>query len=53
MRWQLPFTLTYSITTHKSQSMTAHNDIVCEPSKSEPFTRGLPYVLKLTHRYRI
>ena len=28
MRWQLPFILAYSITTHKSQSMTAHNGIV-------------------------
>jgi ATP-dependent exoDNAse (exonuclease V) alpha subunit len=33
-----------SITTHKSQSMTAHNGIVYEPSKNKPFARGLPYV---------
>ncbi len=44
MRWQLPLILTYSITTHKSQSMTAHNGIVYEPSKNKPFARGLPYV---------
>ena len=31
MRWQLPLIVTYSITTHKSQSMTAHNGIVYEP----------------------
>ena len=43
-RWQLPLILAYSITTHKSQSMTAHNDIVYEPSKNKPFARGLPYV---------
>ena len=29
---------------HKSQSMTAHNGIVYEPSKNKPFARGLPYV---------
>ena len=28
----------------KSQSMTAHNGIVYEPSKDKPFARGLPYV---------
>jgi hypothetical protein len=44
MRWQLPLILAYSITTHKSQSMTAHNGIVYEPSKNKPFARGLPYV---------
>ena len=44
MRWQLPLILVYSITTHKSQSMTAHNGIVYEPSKQKPFARGLPYV---------
>ncbi len=32
------------ITTHKSQSMTANNGIVYEPSKSKPFARGLPYI---------
>ena len=37
MRWQLPLILAYSITTHKSQSMTAHNGIVYEPSKTKPF----------------
>ena len=36
--------LAYSITTHKSQSMAAHNGIVYEPSKNKPFARGLPYV---------
>ena len=40
----LDFILAYSITTHKSQSMTAHNGIVYEPSKNKPFARGLPYV---------
>ena len=44
MRWQLPLILACSITTHKSQSMTAHNGIVYEPSKNKPFNRGLPYV---------
>ena len=44
MRWQTPLIVAYSITTHKSQSMTAHNGIVYEPSISSPFTRGLPYV---------
>ena len=44
MRWQIPLILAYSITTHKSQSMTAHNGIVYEPSKTKPFARGLPYV---------
>ncbi len=44
MRWQLPLILAYSVTTHKSQSMTAHNGIVYEPSKNKPFARGLPYV---------
>ena len=44
MRWQLPLILAYSITTHKSQSMTANNSIVYEPSKNKPFARGLPYV---------
>ena len=44
MRWQLPLILAYSITTHKSQSITAHNGIVYEPSKAKPFARGLPYV---------
>ena len=44
MRWQLPLILAYSITTHKSQSITAHNVIVYEPSKAKPFARGLPYV---------
>jgi len=44
MRWQLPLILAYSITTHNSQSMTAHNGIVYEPSKNKPFARGLPYV---------
>ena len=43
MRWQIPLILAYSITTHKSQSMTAHNGIVFEPSKTKPFARGLPY----------
>ena len=43
MRWQLPLILAYSITTDKSQSMTAHNGIVYEPSKNKPFARGLPY----------
>ena len=43
MRWQLPLILAYSITTHKSQSMTAHNRIVYEPSKTKPFARRLPY----------
>ena len=40
----LPLILAYSITTHKSQSMTAHSGIVYEPSKNKPFARGLPYV---------
>ncbi len=31
MRWQLPLILACSITTHKSQSMTAHNGIVYDP----------------------
>ncbi len=44
MPWQLPLFLVYSITTHKSQSMTAHDGIVYEPSKTKPFARGLPYV---------
>ena len=44
MRWQLPLILAYSITTHKSQSMTAHNGMVYEPSKNKPFARGLRYV---------
>ena len=44
MRWQIPLIVAYSITTHKSQSMTAHNGIVYEPSNNSPFTRGLPYV---------
>jgi hypothetical protein len=44
MRWQIPLIVAYSITTHKSQSMTAHNGIVYEPSIRSPFTRGLPYV---------
>jgi hypothetical protein len=39
MRWQLPLILAYSITTHKSQSMTVHNGIVYEPSKTKPFAR--------------
>ena len=34
MRWQIPLILAYSITTHKSQSTTAHNRIVYEPSKT-------------------
>ena len=38
------FWLIVFITTHKSQSMTAHNGIVYEPSKNKPFARGLPYV---------
>ena len=41
MRWQLPLILAYSITTHKSQSMTAHNGIVFEPSKTKPFYNKL------------
>ena len=44
MRWQFPLILAYSITTHKSQSMTAHNGIAYEPSKNKPFARGLLYV---------
>ena len=44
MCWQLPLILAYSITTHKSQSMTAHNGIVYEPSKNKPFARGHSYV---------
>jgi ATP-dependent exoDNAse (exonuclease V) alpha subunit len=44
MRWQLPLILAYSIATHKSQSMTTHNGIVYEPSKTQPFARGRPYV---------
>ena len=47
MRWQLPLILAYSITTHKSQSMTAHNGIVYESSKQKPFARGLPSLGKL------
>ena len=31
MRWLIPLILAFSITTHKSQSMTAHNGIVYEP----------------------
>ena len=38
MRWQMPFIIAYRITTHKSQSVTAHNSIVYEPSKQTPFT---------------
>ena len=34
MRWQLQLILAYSITTHKSQSMTDHNNNVYEPSKA-------------------
>ena len=41
MHWQLPLILAYSITTHKSQSMTAHNGIVFEPSKTKPFYNKL------------
>jgi ATP-dependent exoDNAse (exonuclease V) alpha subunit len=41
MRWQLPLILAYSITTHKSQSMTAHNGIVYEPSKNKP-SKNMP-----------
>jgi ATP-dependent exoDNAse (exonuclease V) alpha subunit len=37
MRWQLSLILAYSITTHKSQSMTANNGIVQEPSKNKSF----------------
>ena len=44
MRWQLPLILAYSITTHKSQSITAQKGIVYEPSKAKPFVIGLPYV---------
>ena len=44
MRWQLSLILAYSITTHKSQSMTANNGIVQEPSKNKSFAWGLPYV---------
>jgi hypothetical protein len=33
MRLQLPLILAYSITTHKSQTMTAINGIVYEPLK--------------------
>ena len=44
MRWQIPLIVAYSITTHKSQSMTAHNGIAYEPSLLNPFTRGLAYV---------
>jgi len=39
-----PLILAYSITTHKSQSMTANNGIVYEPSKNKSFARGLPNV---------
>jgi hypothetical protein len=42
MRRQLPLILANSITTNKSQSMTAHNGIVYEPQKTKPFARGLP-----------
>ena len=59
MRWQLSLILAYSITTHKSQSMTAHNGIVYEPAKNKQFARGLPYVaisratdLEKLHYYR-
>ena len=44
MRWQIPLIVAYSITTHKSQSMTAHNSIVNETSINSPLTRGLQYV---------
>ncbi len=45
MRWQLPLILAYSIATHKSQSMTAHNSIVCEPSKTN-------HLLEVSHMQR-
>jgi len=38
------YILAFSITTNKSQSMTAHNGIVYEPSKTRKFARGLQYV---------
>ena len=41
---ELQLILTFSSTTHKSQSITAHYGIVYEPSKTKPFARGLPYV---------
>lgn len=43
-RWQLPLALASAITTHRSQSLTAHNGAVIEPSNGAPFARGLPYV---------
>ena len=49
MLWQLPLILAYSITTHKSQSMTAHNDIVYEPSQNKQFARSLSYVVEKLH----
>ena len=38
------YILAYTITTNKSQSTTARNGIVYEPSKTKLFARGLPYV---------
>jgi hypothetical protein len=38
----LAYNCWYKVTTHKSQSMIAHNGIVYEPSKTQPFARGLP-----------
>ena len=39
MRWQQLLIVAYSITTHKSQSMTAHNGIVYDKSRATDFDK--------------
>lgn len=45
-RWQIPLLPATATTTHKSQSMTAHNGIIYAPGSSSArvFARGLAYV---------
>jgi len=44
MRWQLPLIIAYSVTTHKSQSIIAHNGIVYEKKNySQKVYLILPY----------
>lgn len=43
-RWQLPLALSFAITAHKAQSITAHDGAVFEPSLGAPFARSLAYV---------